>query len=136
VEIEAEILAHYDEGAEHARLTSGPSLELLRTQVLLSRFLPVPPARVLDVGGASGVYASWLSECGYQVHLIDPVPLHRAQARTDGRFTVAAGDARRLVEDDSSYDAVLLILGTLAAVEHDPAIAGATSHLLAICRNS
>ena len=109
MEIEAQIHAYYDEGGERARLTSGPSLELLRTQVLLNRLLPAPPARVLDVGGASGVYASWLSERGYQVHLIDPVPLHREQAMTDGRFTVAAGDARSLEEDDSSYDAVLLL---------------------------
>jgi hypothetical protein len=58
MEIDAEILAHYAEGREHGRLTSGLSLELLRTQVLLERFLPAPPARVLDVGGASGVYAS------------------------------------------------------------------------------
>ena len=41
--------------------------------MLLERFLPAPPARVLDIGGASGVYASWLSGRGYQVHLIDPV---------------------------------------------------------------
>lgn len=73
-----------------------------------AQWLAVPPARVLDVGGASGAYASWLSERGYQVQLIDPVPLHRAQATADGRFTVAAGDARGLEEDDSSYDAVLL----------------------------
>jgi SAM-dependent methyltransferase len=204
VEIDAEILAHYAEGLEDGRLTSGPSLELLRTQVLLERFLPAPPARVLDVGGASGTYASWLSDRGYQVHLIDPVPLHLEQARADGRFTVAPGDARSLPEEDGSYDAVLLlgplyhlttgqhrnpgsdpgffttayfhdragiaseitdsglrlrdllpvegllhwapgiqdrlsdpaqrqlILATLAAMEHDPAIAGATSHLLAI----
>jgi len=50
VEIEAEILAYYGEGGERARLTSGPSLELLRTEVLLDRLLPAPPARVLDVG--------------------------------------------------------------------------------------
>lgn len=49
--MDAEILAHYAEGREHGRLTSGPSLELLRTRVLLERFLPAPPARVLDVGG-------------------------------------------------------------------------------------
>jgi SAM-dependent methyltransferase len=109
VEIDIEILAHYAEGREHDRLTSGPSLELLRTRVLLDRFLPAPPARVLDVGGASGVYASWLSDHGYQVHLIDPVPLHREQATTDGRFSVAPGDARSLAESDSSYDAVLLL---------------------------
>lgn len=109
MEIDAEVLAHYAEGQEHGRLTSAPSLELLRTQVLLERFLPAPPARVLDVGGGSGVYASWLSARGYQVHLIDPVPLHREQAKADGRFTVAAGDARSLAEDDGSYDAVLLL---------------------------
>jgi SAM-dependent methyltransferase len=109
VEIDAEVLAHYAEGREYSRLTSGPSLELLRTRVLLERFLPAPPARVLDVGGASGVYASWLSDRGYQVHLIDPVPLHREQARADGRFSVAPGDARHLAEDDASYDAVLLL---------------------------
>ena len=62
MEIDAEILAHYAEGQEHGRLTSGQSLELLRTRVLLERFLPAPPARVLDVGGASGVYASWLAD--------------------------------------------------------------------------
>jgi SAM-dependent methyltransferase len=98
VEIDAEILAHYAEGREHGRLFNGPSLELLRTRALLERFLPTPPARVLDIGGASGVYASWLSGRGYQVHLIDPVPLHREQAAADGRFSVAAGDARSLAE--------------------------------------
>src|SRR3984885_7579659 len=109
MDIDAEILAHYAEGREHDRLTSGLSLELLRTQVLLERFLPAPPARVLDVGGASGVYASWLSGRGYQVHLIDPVPLHREQARADGRCPAAPGDPRHLAEADSSYDAVLLL---------------------------
>lgn len=109
MEIDAEIIAHYAEGREHGRLTSGPSLELLRTRVLLERFLPDPPARVLDVGGATGVHASWLSGRGYQVRLIDPVPLHLEQARADGRFAVAFGDARSLAEGDGSYDAVLLL---------------------------
>ncbi|HEY6785838.1 MAG TPA: methyltransferase domain-containing protein, partial [Trebonia sp.] len=76
MEIESEVLAHYAEGREHGRLTSRQSLELLRTRVLLERFLPAAPARVLDVGGGSGVYASWLADRGYQVRLIDPVPLH------------------------------------------------------------
>jgi SAM-dependent methyltransferase len=109
MEVDAEILAHYAAGREHARLTSGPSLELLRTRLLLQRFLPAPPARVLDVGGGSGVYASWLSGLGYHVHLIDPVPRHREQASADGRFSVAPGDARGLAEADDSYDAVLLL---------------------------
>jgi len=109
VEIDAEVLAHYAEGREQDRLAGGPSLELLRTRVLLERFLPAPPARVLDVGGASGVHASWLAGRGYQVHLVDPVPLHIEQALAAGGFSAALGDARHLTEPDSSYDAVLLL---------------------------
>ena len=109
MEIEAEILAHYALGAEHSRLTAGPSLELLRTQLLLERFLPPAPARVLDVGGGPGVYASWLAGRGYQVHLIDPVPLHLEQAAAAGGFTAARGDARALAEPAGSYDAALLL---------------------------
>jgi len=40
---------------------------------LLLRLLPVAPARVLDVGGGPGVYASWLASLGYEVTLVDPV---------------------------------------------------------------
>ena len=109
MEIEAEILAHYARGAEHSRLTARPSLELLRTKLLLERFLPPAPARVLDVGGGTGVYASWLAGRCYQVHLIDPVPLHVEQAAAAGGFTVARGDARTLAEPVGSYDAALLL---------------------------
>ncbi|HEY7147473.1 MAG TPA: class I SAM-dependent methyltransferase [Streptosporangiaceae bacterium] len=109
MEIDAEVLAHYAEGREHDRLTGRPSLELVRTQVLLERYLPAPPARVLDVGGGSGVHASWLAGRGYQVHLVDPVPLHLEQAASASGFSVARGDARNLAEADSSYDAVLLL---------------------------
>jgi len=110
MEVEPEILAHYAEGREQERLTSGGlALEFLRTQILLRRYLPAPPAQVLDVGGGSGVYASWLAGLGYQVHLVDPVPLHREQAARLGGFTVAAGDARDLGQDDASADAVLLL---------------------------
>jgi len=107
--VDPAILAHYAEGLERDRLTQGLSLELLRTQVLLERFLPPAPAKVLDVGGASGVYASWLATRGYEVHLVDPVPLHIEQAAAVGGFSAALGDARHLVETDESYDAVLLL---------------------------
>jgi SAM-dependent methyltransferase len=109
-----DIVAFYEEGRERDRLTAQPSLELLRTRVLLERYLPPPPARVLDVGGAAGVYSSWLAGRGYTVHLIDPVPLHVEQARalaadgTGHAFTAALGDARDLAEADASRDAVLL----------------------------
>jgi len=109
MEIDTEIVAHYAEDREHDRLTARPSLELVRTRVLLERFLPAPPASVLDVGGGPGVHAAWLAGRGYDVHLIDPMPLHVERALATGGFIAALGDARHLHEADSSYDAVLLL---------------------------
>ncbi|MBY8884112.1 class I SAM-dependent methyltransferase [Streptomyces sp. PTM05] len=82
-------------------------LELERTKELLRRFLPPAPARVLDVGGATGVHAKWLTEDGYEVDLVDPVPRHVEQASAICRATL--GDARALSAADGSYDAVLLL---------------------------
>jgi ubiquinone/menaquinone biosynthesis C-methylase UbiE len=114
--IDPEILAHYDLGLERDRLSQGVStpIERIRTQDILGRFLPPAPARVLDVGGASGVYALWLAGRGYDVHLVDPVPMHVDQARQASEqsgvpFTVGLGDARALEEPDASADAVLLL---------------------------
>src|SRR5262249_23704896 len=111
-----EIGEYYASGVESGRLVSGPSaLELLRTQELLQRFLPKPPAILLDVGGGPGRAACWLAGLGYEVHLVDAVPLHveRAQAAAaDARVTLAsarAGDARELESADGFADAVLLM---------------------------
>jgi SAM-dependent methyltransferase len=113
--IDGEIRQYYEQGRERERLTrGGGTLELVRTQELLQRFLPPPPADVLDVGGGPGVYAAWLAQRGYRVHLVDPMPLHVAQAteaaaaQPDAPFTAAIGDARRLADPDASFDAVLL----------------------------
>lgn len=104
------ILEHYGEGIERDRFAGGYSrIEFIRTKELLERFLPAAPASVLDVGGGPGAYAAWLAERGYRVHLVDPVPLHVEQATERSGFTAALGDARRLDEPDSSYDAVLLL---------------------------
>ncbi len=111
-----EMRAYYDRGEEQQRLVgNGEALELVRTRELLLRYLPPAPATVLDVGGAAGVYAVWLAQLGYRVHLVDPMPLHVEQARAaaaaqpDAPFTAAVGDARRLAETDGSVDAVLLL---------------------------
>jgi SAM-dependent methyltransferase len=103
---------HYGTGYEKDRLSSGTSsIEFARTKELLQRFLPPAPASVLDVGGGPGVYASWLADLGYRVHLIDVVPLHVDQATeaSGGRFTTALGDARDLPQADLSWDTVLLL---------------------------
>ncbi|HEX6669923.1 MAG TPA: hypothetical protein VF061_10210, partial [Gemmatimonadales bacterium] len=76
------IAEYYRRTAEETRLDQGPfRLEWERTRELLGRFLPPPPATVVDVGGAAGAYALWLAEAGYQVHLLDPIPRLVAEAR-------------------------------------------------------
>jgi ubiquinone/menaquinone biosynthesis C-methylase UbiE len=94
---------------EDARLTSSADgrLELMRTQELLRRFLPAAPARVLDVGGGTGVHARWLVQDGYHVDLVDPVPRHVQQAARVCDATL--GDARKLAAADASYDVVQLL---------------------------
>ncbi|MET7473307.1 class I SAM-dependent methyltransferase [Streptomyces sp. NPDC005648] len=108
-----EILAYYNRGEEDARLRPGGApagrLEYWRTQDVLRRLLPAAPARVLDVGGGSGVHAEWLARDGYDVDLVDAVPLHVELASQLLGVTARLGDARALSEDDASYDAVLLL---------------------------
>ena len=101
---------HYAGGQELTRLTRSAHgrLEFLRTQELLRRFLPTPPARVLDVGGATGVHAAWLARDGYEVHVVDPVDHHVESAATLAGVTAEVGDARHLSAAAASVDAVLL----------------------------
>jgi SAM-dependent methyltransferase len=108
---------HYGRGLESGRLVPGglPSLELARTLELLERFLPGPPAAILDVGGGPGVYAAIMARQGYRVELIDAVPLHveqaaaAAAAQPESPFVARLGDAGALEADDASFDAVLLL---------------------------
>ncbi|OKH46241.1 hypothetical protein NIES2101_25260 [Calothrix sp. HK-06] len=111
-----ETLAHYDAGQEDQRLLQGVGrLEFARTKELLSRYLPPPPAVIFDIGGGSGVYAFWLAQQGYEVHLIDAVPLHIEQARATSKAqqvqlaSITVGDARQLNQASNSVDAVLLL---------------------------
>lgn len=105
-----EILAYYERGEEDARLKQGAGrLEFWRTQEVLRRLLPDAPARVLDVGGGSGVHAQWLAGDGYEVELVDPVPLHLEQAARLPGVSVRPGDARALPAEDAAYDVVLLL---------------------------
>lgn len=107
---------HYSQRVEQERLVAGGDhLELVRTVELLERVLPEPPARVLDIGGGPGVYASLLARRGYSVHLIDVLPLHveqahdRALEQPQFPFTAEVGDARDLRRvADASADVVLL----------------------------
>jgi SAM-dependent methyltransferase len=120
-ELPSEILEHYRDQDEGSRLTRSAHgrLEFLRTQELLRRHLPAPPASVLDVGGGTGVHATWLSGDGYQVELVDPVPEHVARANESGAFSASVGDARALDGATDSVDAVLLLGPLYHLVERD-----------------
>jgi SAM-dependent methyltransferase len=76
--------------------------------------LPNPPARVLDVGGGTGVHAAWLAGRGYDVELIDLVSEHvrrasEAAAMRPQSFSARTGDARALDAAGDAYDATLLL---------------------------
>jgi ubiquinone/menaquinone biosynthesis C-methylase UbiE len=110
-----DFFAYYNSGQEQDRLTGVSRLEFVRTQELLERHLPPPPATVLDVGGGPGGYALWLAELGYEVHLLDPIELHIDQARAAAEAQVltlasaVVGEARELPQGDASVDVVLML---------------------------
>ncbi len=109
-----EVLRHYAEVDEGARIASGlRQLELVRTQQLIRRFLPHKPLDIADIGGATGVHASWLAGDGHRVHLVDPAPGHVETARalqpSAGSIEATLGVAAALPLDDLSMDAVLLL---------------------------
>ena len=116
-QVVSEIVHHYDEVDESSRLRSGWfKLEHARTQELILRHLPPAPATIIDGGGGAGIYACWLAERGYQVHLSDPVPKHVEQARAASAqqpqhplASAEVGDARHLAHADESADAVLML---------------------------
>jgi ubiquinone/menaquinone biosynthesis C-methylase UbiE len=111
-----EVLAYYDRFPEESRLSSGPSrLELERTKEVLSRVLPKPPSRVIDVGGAAGIYSFWLSERGHEAHLVDASPRlveearKRQAASSRPIASLTVGDARRLSQESGSAAGVLFL---------------------------
>jgi ubiquinone/menaquinone biosynthesis C-methylase UbiE len=115
--LSGDLLGYYGRGWERNRLRhedGRPKLELARTLELLERFLPPPPADVLDVGGGPGAYAVELARRGYRVRLVDPVPLHvdetlRAAEEAGVAVRAEVGDARELAQAQTSVDAVVLL---------------------------
>lgn len=116
---------HYTKAYSEDERLKGNSLERLRTEDVMRRYLPRAPeplshgsvaagsgsasstaVDILDVGGGTGVYALPLAQKGYRVLLVDYVAEHAAAARAasdaqaavGGRPLLAAieGDARDL----------------------------------------
>ena len=117
LDVTQDVISSYSLGGEEKRLFSGSSqVERARTENILKRFLQKPPATIVDIGGAAGVYALPLAKQGYNVHLIDMVPLHIEQAKTAEKNqkdhplqTCKVGDARKVELPDSMADSVLML---------------------------
>lgn len=114
---EATLAAHYASGYEAQRLETGfGRLEAARTREILDRYLPAPPAIILDVAGGAGFYALHLARAGYQVHLRDLLPRHVDLARQAAQAqpvhplaSIEVGDARQVTLPDAAVAAALLL---------------------------
>ena len=126
-----DMLSYYERYDEAKRLTRGTgTLEVARMQGLILRFLPTPPAVILDVGGGPGQYSCWLAKKGYEVHLVDPVAKHVRQARkaSDSQpshplASVTQGDARSLIHDECVAEVVLMMGPLYHLTERDQRLA-------------
>jgi len=115
-----DIQEYYKSGGEATRLQKGIGrIEWSRTQILLRRYLPHPPAVIYDIGGGTGVYSHWLAGQGYTVHLIDltyeNLQLARGMSASleDQKLgSLLAADGRALPLARNSAD-VVLVMGPL-----------------------
>ena len=80
-----DVIAHYEAAHEDVRLADGiGELELLRTQQVLRRHLPRAPARIVDIGGGTGIHAAWLlAEVGAGKRTGDDDRVGAARVRVD-----------------------------------------------------
>ena len=114
------VFSDYEGFDERARLTDGAGLlEFYRMREIIERFIASSPMVILDVGGGPGRYSNWLAGSGHEVHLVDPVQKHLAQALEASESqpdypiaSVTEADARSLPQRDESAD-LLLLMGPL-----------------------
>jgi SAM-dependent methyltransferase len=106
------VVRHYTNIREEDRISVGlGQLELLRAEEVLRRYLPESPGRIVDIGGATGIHASWLADLGHRVWIIDITPRHVDEANTKlavKGVRAQLGDARDLPFPDGMFDAALL----------------------------
>ena len=61
--MDPKVVRHYEMVKDEAtRLAQGAcQVEFERTKEVLLRYLPPPPAQILDIGGGPGAYSFWLA---------------------------------------------------------------------------
>ncbi len=128
-----EIIEHYSElyDEEQRLLNVESQIEFVRTQEIITRYLPHSPAVILDIGGGPGRYSFWLAKKGYDVHLIDLTPLHIEQAKRTSTpekrlSSYNVGDGRDLNFEDSFADSALVMGPMYHLTEHSDRIKALT----------
>jgi len=110
--MQEEVKDFYDSYNEDGRLTRH-DLEFTRSKEIISRYLVKEKMRIVDMGGASGVYSFWLASLGHDVHLLDLTRKHIEKAKTKAESTgvhlseYLCADARQLPYDNDYFDVVL-----------------------------
>jgi ubiquinone/menaquinone biosynthesis C-methylase UbiE len=108
------ILDFYGKTEEHTRMQDNP-LEFIRCKELISRYLPMDSSRILDIGGATGVFSFWMAGLGHSVDLVDFTPKHIGIAKkldeesSAKLHSAAVGDARSLAFADGTFDVVVMM---------------------------
>lgn len=110
---------------ERLERTTKATFEFENTVDYLDEHLP-ERGRVLDAGGASGRYAVWLAERGYDVTLLDlsgeQLRIAREKVAEHGvadRVEIERGDVRDLPYGTDVFDATLCLGGPLSHVLDD-----------------
>jgi SAM-dependent methyltransferase len=109
------VVDYYSSFNEEARLSGEHSLERIRSQEIIGRYLPAKAVSIIDIGGAAGVYSFWLAGLGHDVTLVDLTPKHVEQARKRNEGVAAKlarieqGDALALEFPGASFDMALLM---------------------------
>lgn len=114
MQLDKKVIDFYNKSDEDSRLQLGLGpLEFERNKELISRFISNKNSHIADVGGGTGHYASWLSNLGHQVTLIDPVAKHISTAEKKAKkcknpFKAIIGEAGKLPLQNNSFDVVIL----------------------------
>ena len=110
----AKVRAYYSDFDENARLNVDASgrLEFEMTMRILKKYLP-KRARILDLGGATGVYSFPLAEMGHEVYLADLSEelINRAQKKNSDGLLKSCDVVNAINLDryeDDFFDVVLL----------------------------
>jgi 2-polyprenyl-3-methyl-5-hydroxy-6-metoxy-1,4-benzoquinol methylase len=109
------IIEYYSNYDEKNRILIRHSLERIRTQEIINRYLDLNKKKIIDIGGAAGVYSFWLAELGHSVELIDITPIHIDQAKEHQvesgikLNSIMVGDALNLPFKNEIFDVALLM---------------------------